>query len=160
MAYIGNAPADKYTSYSKQTITGNGTVGPYTLDYPVANANELEVFVNNVRQEPTVAYSASGTSLTMTGTVASTDDFYVLFQGKAVQTVVPPDGSVTAAMISPDVALGGPSVGTDSVIRYNAQTISEDITVPASSNGFSAGPMTIATGYTVTITSGSYWTII
>ena len=159
MAYIGNVPADSYTSFSKQTITGDGGTG-YTLDYPVANAREVEVFVNNVRQEPDVAYTASGTTLTMTGAVSSSDDFYVVFQGKAIQTVVPPDGSVTTAMISPSVALGGPSVGTDSVIRYNAQTISENITVPASANGFSAGPMTIASGYTVTITSGSYWTII
>ena len=35
----------------------------------------------------------------MTGNVASTDDFYVVFQGKAIQTVVPPVGSVTDSMI-------------------------------------------------------------
>jgi hypothetical protein len=35
----------------------------------------------------------------MTGNVASTDDFYVIYQGKALQTVVPPDGSVTSAKL-------------------------------------------------------------
>lgn len=79
---------------SKQTITGNGGAS-YTLTHAVANAQEIEVFVNNVRQEAGVAYTVAGTALSMTGNVANTDDFYVIYQGKALQTVVPPDGSVT-----------------------------------------------------------------
>lgn len=82
----------------KQTITGNGGTS-YTLDHAVANVNEIEVFVNNVRQEPSVAYTVSGTALTMTGDVEASDDFYVVFQGKAVQTVVPPSSSVTTDMV-------------------------------------------------------------
>ena len=35
----------------------------------------------------------------MTGNVASTDDFYVVFQGKAIQTSVPADNTVTTAML-------------------------------------------------------------
>jgi len=87
----------------KQTITGNGGAS-YTLTHSVANAQEIEVFVNNVRQEPGVAYTVSGTALTMTGNVASTDDFYVIYQGKALQTTVPPDGSVTAAKLDTGAA--------------------------------------------------------
>ena len=84
MAYIGNPPAERYSKLAKQDVTGDGTVGPYTLDYAVGSVAEIEVFVNNVRQEPTEAYTVSGDQLTMTGTVASTDDFYVVFQGKAI----------------------------------------------------------------------------
>ena len=91
MAYIGNTPAEAYTSIDKQTITGNGGAS-YTLDHAVANENEIEVFVNNVRQEPSVAYTVSGTALTMTGNVESSDDFYVVFQGKAIQTTAHPEG--------------------------------------------------------------------
>ena len=91
MAYIGNIPAEAYTSFDKQTITGDGGAS-YTLDHAVANEQEIEVFVNNVRQEPSVAYTVSGTALTMTGNVASTDDFYVVFQGKAIQTTAHPEG--------------------------------------------------------------------
>lgn len=87
----------------KQSITGNGGTS-YTLDHAVANVNEIEVFVNNVRQEPSVAYTVAGTALTMTGNVASSDDFYVVFQGKALQTVVPPDGSVTSAKLASGAA--------------------------------------------------------
>ena len=62
------------------------------------------------------------------------------------------DGSVTAAKINSAVALGGPSLGTASIIRTNANTISENITIPANTNGMTAGPVTIADGYTVTLT--------
>jgi len=99
MTYIGNQPANSYTSFDSQSLTGNGTAGPYTLNASVSSANEIEVFVNFVRQRPGVAYTVAGNQLTMTGVVASTDDFYVVYQGKAVQTVVPPDGSVTSAKL-------------------------------------------------------------
>ena len=78
------------------------TVALAALDHAVANAQEIEVFVNNVRQEPGTAYTVSGTTLTMTGNVASTDDFYVVFQGTAIQTSVPGDNTVTTAMLQDD----------------------------------------------------------
>ena len=99
MGYVGNQTTTAYTSMTKQDITGDGTSN-YTLSHAVANANEIEVYINNVRQEPTTAYSASGTALTMTGTVASSDNFYVVFQGKAVGTITPPDGSVGTAKLA------------------------------------------------------------
>ena len=68
------------------------------------------------------------------------------------------DNSITAADINSAVELGGPILGTSSVIRTNAQTISENITIPSTSNGMSAGPITIADTYTVTV-SGN-WSII
>ena len=104
MGYVGNQTSNSYSSMDKQTITGNGGAS-YTLTHAVANVNEFEVFVNNVRQEPSVAYTVAGTALTMTGNVASSDDFYVVFQGKALQTVVPPDGSVTQAKLASSVIL-------------------------------------------------------
>ena len=90
MPYLGNLPAERFTSFDKQTITGNGGTS-YTLDHPVGNEQEIEVFVNNVRQEPSVAYTVAGTALTMTGNVESSDDFYVVFQGKATQTATHPE---------------------------------------------------------------------
>ena len=68
------------------------------------------------------------------------------------------NGSVTAAKINSAVALGGPSLGTASIIRTNANTISENITIPANTNGMSAGPITIADGNTI-ILNGT-WSIV
>ena len=100
MAYIGNQSATAFTSFDKQTITGNGGM-TYTLSHAVANEQEIEVFVNNVRQEggSGKAFTVSGNQITFTGAVVSSDSCYVNFQGKAIQTVVPPDGSVTDAKI-------------------------------------------------------------
>ena len=79
-------------------------------------------------------------------------------EDNAVTTAKITDGSVTAAKINSSVALGGPSLGTASIIRTNALTISENITIPATSNGMSAGPITIADGYTVTL--NGTWSIV
>ena len=100
MSTLGQKPATQHVSTEKQTITGNG--GPsYTLQQSVSQASDIEVFVNNTRQEPTVAYTASGTTLTMTGAVNSSDSFYVIFQGKAIQTAgLPVDAAITASTIS------------------------------------------------------------
>ena len=99
MALLGNPLATAFSGVSKQTITGNGGVN-YTLDFPAGSNQDIEVYVNNVRQEPGVAYNVAGTALTMTGNVTNSDDFYVVFQGKAQQTIVPSTGSVTDSMIT------------------------------------------------------------
>lgn len=107
MAYIGNQPTDTFVSIDSQSLTGDGTVGPYTLNNAVTNSESVEVFVNFVRQRPGVAYTASGNALTMTGVVASSDDFYVVYQGKSVGTISPPDGSVTSAKLDTNIEVTG-----------------------------------------------------
>ena len=98
MPYLGNVPATNFSTMSYQDLTG-GTGTSFTLNFPAGSAQDIEVYVNNVRQEPGVAYTVSGTALTMTGSIASTDDFYVVFQGKAQQTVTPGSNTITAAML-------------------------------------------------------------
>ena len=96
MSYIGNPPAERFTSFDYQDLTG-GSGTTFTLTHPVGNAQEILVMVNNVVQEPGVAYTVSGTALTMTGSIASTDDFYVVYRGKAIQTAThPSDRALTA----------------------------------------------------------------
>jgi hypothetical protein len=97
--YLGNQPALSYTSFAKQDFTTSVTTS-YTLDHPVTNENEIALFINFVRQEPTTAYTATGTSLTLTSATSASDDMYCVFLGKAVQTVNPPNGSVGTAQIA------------------------------------------------------------
>jgi len=101
MPFIGNQPALSYTSFAKQDFTTSATTS-YTLDNPVTNENEIALFINFVRQEPTTAYTASGTSLTLTSATSASDDMYCVFLGKAVQTINPPSGSVGTAQIAND----------------------------------------------------------
>ena len=99
MGYIGPAPTTSFQSFVKQDITTSATAN-YTLSQSVTNANELRVVLNNVIQEPTTAYTASGTSLTMASALTSSDDLYVVYMGKAVGTVNPASGSVGLAQLS------------------------------------------------------------
>ncbi len=64
------------------------------------------------------------------------------------------------------VSGGGPSLGQDSVVRTNANTISENLTIGPTANngaefanGMSAGPITIANGFTITIENGASWSV-
>jgi hypothetical protein len=45
-------------------------------------------------------------------------------------------------------------------VYENGQTITSNYTMTTSSNGMSAGPITIDTGVTVTIPTGSSWSIV
>ena len=109
MPYVGNTPALNYTSFAVQHFTTSATTG-YTLDHSVANENDIRLVINNVIQQPGSgkAYTASGTTLTLSAATAGTDTMYCVFLGKAVQTVVPPEASITGAMLS-DTAISGQS---------------------------------------------------
>jgi len=127
MPFIGNQPALSYTSFAKQDFTTSATTS-YTLDNPVANENELALFINFVRQEPTTAYTASGTTLTLTSATSASDDMYCVFLGKAVQTVNPPNGSVgssqiAASIITGQTALGATPADTDELLISDAGTL-------------------------------------
>ena len=103
MGWVGNAPQNNYTSFAKQDLTG-ATGGTLTLSTAVANEHEIGLYINHVKQEPTTSYTASGTTITLQGyTVAASDDIYVVHLGKAIQTVVPPDGSVTSAKLATNI---------------------------------------------------------
>ena len=77
-----------------------------------------------------------------------------------ITTALLADDAVTNAKIHDDVVLGGPSLGTSSIIRTNAKTISENITFAGNENGMTVGPITVANNYSVIVTNGSTWTIV
>lgn len=121
MPYIGNAPTTQFASLDYQDLTGVTGVPAkrgYTLNSAVGSANDIEVFVNNVRQEPGIAYTVSGTTLTMTGDVETTDDFYVVFQGKAVGTASHPAGNAleaTSGTFTGNVSITGTTSSTGAI---------------------------------------------
>ena len=112
MPFIGTTPTQGFvSSFPKQSFTPNGSTTAFTLTNPVSSANDLEVFVGNVRQEPTAAYSASGTTLTMTEAPATGLNFYVINKSFAQVTTTPPDNSVGTAKITDNaISLSGSKV--------------------------------------------------
>ena len=99
MSYIGTPPSNAFTSLLKQDFSTSATTG-YTLDHAVNNANDIALFINFVRQEPTAGYAASGTTLTLTSATASSDDMYCVYLGQALQTVNPANASVGLSQLS------------------------------------------------------------
>jgi len=75
MGYVGNTPAEKYASFAVQNFSVSATAN-YTLDHPVANENDIRLVINNVVQHPGSgkAYTASGTTLTLSEATAGTDN--------------------------------------------------------------------------------------
>jgi len=45
-------------------------------------------------------------------------------------------------------------------IQINANTVATSYTIATGNNGLSAGPVSVNTGVTVTISSGSTWTVV
>ena len=100
MPFLGTTPVQGFvSSFPKQSFTPNGSTTVFTLTNPVATANDLEVFVGNVRQEPTTAYTAAGTTLTMSEAPASGLNFYVINKSFAQVTTTPPANSISTDKI-------------------------------------------------------------
>lgn len=61
-----------------------------------------------------------------------------------------------------EIRLGGGATGagTNAVFFENDQTVTAAYTITAGKNAISAGPVTIASGVTVTVPSGSTWVIV
>jgi len=101
MPFLGNQPQQGFAnSVVKDNFTPNGSTTAFTLSKSAASANDIEVYVGNVRQEPTDAYSVSGTTLTMSEAVATGMNFYVLHvQGTVESSIAPQSNSVGTGII-------------------------------------------------------------
>ena len=98
-----------------------------------------------------VAFQAPGTiSSNVTWTLPATD---ATVDGHALKS----DGSGNLSWGTAGGASGG---GTDQVFYENDQSVTEDYTIGTNKNAMSAGPITIDSGATVTIPSGSTWVIV
>jgi len=103
MPYIGNnqLPFDPTRSLPSQRdverFSGNGSTTTFTLSRAVNAAVDIEVFVENVQQEPIVAYDVIGNSLSFTGAPPSgTNNIYVNYRAyNTGAQVTVPDGSIT-----------------------------------------------------------------
>ena len=137
MAYIGLPPSNSFVSLKRQVITGDGTAS-YTLDHSVASVNDVAIFVNNVRQDP-AGYSISGTTLTLGGTIQSSDDCYVIFLGQALQTVTPDSNAITAAILQSS-SVTPAKLNLDSGITVTTSDNSDNLTLTSTDADANAGP--------------------
>jgi len=131
MAYLGT-PIDttnQFQSLQGKRFSGDGSTTAFTLDVAPGSTLDIEVYVENVRQDPNSAYSLSGTTLTFSAAPASgTNNIYVIHQAKAVGTITAGAGTVNAdsfdnTVISGHDALAAEPADTDEFLVSDAGTI-------------------------------------
>ena len=95
MAYLGT-PIDtinQFQSLQGKRFSGDARTTAFTLDIAPNSVFDIEVFVENVRQDPNSAYTLNGTTLTFSAAPPSgTNNIYVIHQAKAVGTITAPVG--------------------------------------------------------------------
>jgi len=150
MAYIGNEPAENYASFLTQTFSVTATAS-YTLDHAVSNENDIRLVINNVVQQPGSgkAYTASGTTLTLSEATASTDVMYCVYLGRALQTVNPPNASVGTSQLVDGAVTYAKASGFGKVLQVITATNTVERTT--TSNSF----VTASNTLTVNITPSS-----
>lgn len=88
--------------------------------------------------------------------ISSTQFSYVMASNPGANAT---GGSYTYGAWS-SIGGGATGGGTNQVFVLNDQTVSVSYTIPTGKNASSAGPITIATGVTVTVPTDSYWVIV
>ena len=103
MSYIGASIENRVSpKFLKEDFTGDGSATTFTLtnEVPGGSSQNIMVVVNNVVQEPDVAYTINDDAsnlpkiLAFTGTPANGDTIYVIHRGIASIFNKPPTGSV------------------------------------------------------------------
>jgi hypothetical protein len=101
-------------------------------------------------------------NVTGTGTLATVNSNVGSFGSSTAVPVITVNGKGLVTAVSTATVSGGQYFGTAAVkaISYNANSIGENITVTTGNNGLSAGPITINSGFTVTVQTGAAWVIV
>ena len=141
MPFIGKNPTSGFATIVKDTLTADGSTTAFTLSKQVASATDIAVFVGNVRQEPTTAYTVNGTTLDFgSGNAPATGlDMYVLHIGGTQETsIVPADGTISSAKIVSG-AVTSAKLDTNIAVSGNLDVTGNlDVGTIRSANGTSA----------------------
>lgn len=103
--------------------------------------------------------SVGGASLSNDTSTAS--NLYPLFANATTGTAATLYTSNAKLLYKPSTGeLQSSEMVASNGIFVNSQTVSADYTIPSGSNAMSSGPVTVNSGITVTVSSGSVWTVI
>ena len=113
MAYLGQTtlPFDPFRSAAPTSdadrFSGNASTATFTLSRAVSFPTDIEVFVDNVQQEPITSYSVAGTALTFTeAPPTGTNNVYVVYRNyQTGAQITLPDGSVTYNKLANNIRL-------------------------------------------------------
>ena len=124
MAYIGTPAAIGFSSTKKDSFSGDNSTTGFTMSKIANTGTDIQVFVDNIRQEPTIAYSTSGATLTFTeAPPTGTNNVYVVHQHNALGTgtLPPQDLGTTDYIFGDDISFNSDAsvinMGLDSEIK-------------------------------------------
>ena len=122
MPHLGTQPPTGFKTTTKQSFSGDNSTTAFTLNRASSSNTDLEIFVDNIQQEPTTAYSVSGTTLTFTeAPPTGTNNVYVVNRGGDQNGTLPPqDLGTTDYIFGDDISFNSDSAklnfGADSDI--------------------------------------------
>lgn len=148
--------ATKTVAFTDSSITGNATNVTGTV--AVANGGTGATSAANALVNLGVRTSATGSTPLPSGTTAQRDSTpaagYIRFNTSLSKF----EGYTGSAWSS--VGGGATGGGSDDVFIENSATVTTNYTITSGKNAVSAGPITINSGITVTVPSGSNWAIV
>jgi hypothetical protein len=140
------------TGFQSFTAIGNGNNTYYTI--AGQGTNEWEVGIGT--------YTSSGTTLSRDTVLSSSNsDALVNFSSgtKDVFVTQPAERTVYVGA-SNQTIYGANNAQGNMGLLVNADLISNNYTLPSGFNALSVGPISVASGVTVTVTSGQNWVTI
>jgi len=97
MSYIGNTSTTQAFTPAVDYFSGNGSTVAFTLSRPVASVAQVQVVIDNVAQNPSSAYTVSGSTITFTSApLAGTNNIYVYYTSPITQVIAPGQNTVNA----------------------------------------------------------------
>ena len=143
MPFIGKAPVTTFEATTAvQRFNGDGSDTTFTLSRTVSSVQDVLVSVDGVVQDTSAYTIPDGTTLTFTTAPSSgTNNIFVNF-------LAPQTGTVTPADENKGNFKGG------GLFRTNAQSLTSNITILATENAQVTGPLTVASGVTLTVENG------
>jgi len=107
MAYLGNNPSTQSFTSGTDYFSGTGSQTAYTLTRTVNSVNDIEVVINNVVQQPSTAYTLSGTTITFTSAPSSgTNNIYVRYLATNMQSFTVSTNSITRTQLDSNLQAG------------------------------------------------------
>jgi len=144
------------TLTNKTIVAANNTIT--TAASGTLASTELNAALAELASEKVQKTSPTGSALTPTGTSAQRDGSPAAGYFRFNTTLGQFEGYSGTAW---GAVGGGATGGTGNPVFYeNDTTVTVDYTVTAGKNAMSAGPITINSGVTVTVPSGSTWSIV
>lgn len=101
MAVIGNTNTTQAFTPAVDYFSGNGSTTAFTLSRPVASVAQVQVVIDNVAQNPSSAYTISGSTITFTSApLSGTNNIYVYYTSPITQVIAPGQGTVGLTQLS------------------------------------------------------------